>query len=401
MVKRNKHIAKLKGSYLFPEIAKRRKDFASKNPSVKIISLGIGDTTEPLQESTVKGLSESVAILGTREGYTGYGAEQGISELRRKIAEDVYGGLVKSDEIFVSDGAKPDTGRLQLMFGSDVTMAVQDPSYPVYVDSGVIVGQTGNQNEETGKFESIVYMPCNLENNFFPNLEKTERTDLIFFCNPNNPTGAVATKKDLKKLVDFARKNKSIIIYDAAYSRFITDNNLPKSIYEIEGAKEVAIEINSFSKSVGFTGVRLGWTAIPRELKFENGESVRDDWNRIQTTLFNGASNISQHGGLAALNNPKEMESLVNYYLENARIIKSSLEEQGFEIYGGENSPYLWVRTKGQTSWEAFDRFLNEAHVITTPGVGFGPSGEGFVRFSAFANREEVHEAMKRIGSMK
>ncbi|MAG91655.1 LL-diaminopimelate aminotransferase [Candidatus Woesearchaeota archaeon] len=399
MVKRNPNLAKLQSGYLFPEIEKRKKEFISKNPNAKIISLGIGDTTEPITPRIVKGLSKAVSDLGTKEGYGGYGAEQGLSELREKIAAKLYNGLIQGNEVFVSDGAKPDTGRLQVLFGNKVTIAVQDPSYPVYVDSSVILGQTGNYNEKSTNFDGIEYMKCNPQNDFFPDLANTKRTDLIFFCNPNNPTGAVATKEQLQQLVDFARKNKSIIIYDSAYSQFISDENLPRSIYEVEGAKDVAIEISSFSKSIGFTGVRLGLTIIPNQLKYEDGTQVRKDWNRIMTTIFNGASNIVQHGGLAALDNAglKEMKQTVSYYLENARIIRKTLEKLGYEIYGGVNSPYIWTRIPGKNSWKAFEEILNQAHIVTTPGVGFGPSGEGFIRFSAFGHREDIKEAVKRI----
>ena len=326
--------------------------------------------------------------------------EQGLKELRNKIAEKLYNGIIEGDEVFVSDGAKPDTARLQVLFGSNATIAVQDPSYPVYVDSSVILGQTRKYNQKISQFEGIEYMECNPENNFFPDLRKAEKTDIVFFCNPNNPTGAAVNRQQLKQLVDFAIRNNSILVYDAAYSQFISDKSLPKSIYEIKGAKEVAIEISSFSKPIGFTGVRLGWTVIPNELKFEDGTPVNKDWNRIMTTLFNGASNIAQHGGLSALDGKgmREMRQTISYYLENARLIRNAMEKLGYEVYGGIHAPYLWVRIPGKTSWEAFEEFLAKANIVTIPGIGFGPSGEGFLRLSALGHREDVKEAITRIG---
>ena len=402
MVKRNPNMAKLQSGYLFPEINRRKMEFLAKNPKARLISLGIGDTTQPIAPRIIKRMAEEAARLGTKDGYTGYGDEQGLKELRKRIAEKVYDGIVDGGEVFVSDGAKPDTGRLQVMFGSEATIAVQDPSYPVYVDSSVMLGQTKNYNEKTAHFGGIEYMECNPENDFFPNLKKTKRTDLIFFCSPNNPTGAAATFEQLEELVGFAAKNKSIIIYDSAYSSFISGKNLPRSIYEVKGAKEVAIEVSSFSKSIGFTGVRLGWVIIPNQLKYDDGISVNRDWNRITTTIFNGASNIAQYGGLAALEDEGTMETQknVSYYMENAGIIKKFMEKIGYEVYGGVNAPYLWIRVPGKTSWQAFEDFLGKAHVVTTPGVGFGPSGEGFIRLSALGKREDVEEAIKRIGGM-
>jgi LL-diaminopimelate aminotransferase len=399
MTKRNPNMAKLQSGYLFPEINRRKNEFLAKNPKAKLISLGIGDTTQPITPHIIKGMAKAIERLGTEEGYTGYGNEQGLKELREKIADKLYNGLVDADEVFVSDGAKPDTGRLQVLFGSKATIAVQDPSYPVYVDSSVITGKTGNSNEKTSQFRGIEYMPCMPENNFFPELKKA---DIIFFCNPNNPTGAAATKEQLKKLVDFAKENKSIIVYDSAYSQYITEN-LPRSIYEINGAKEVAIEISSFSKPAGFTGVRLGWTIVPDELKYEDGTQVRKDWNRIATTIFNGASNIAQHGGMAVLDDEglKEMEETVAYYMENAGILRKSLKKLGYEFYGGVNAPYVWARIKGKDSWQAFEEILEKANIVTTPGVGFGPAGEGFIRFSAFGKREDVEEACRRLEKLK
>lgn len=399
MARRNQNFAKLQSGYLFPEINRRKKEFMQKNPDAKLISLGIGDTTEPITKHIAKALCDTAKGLGTEKGYMGYGDEQGISALREKIASVVYGGKIAAEEVFISDGAKPDIGRLQLLFGTDAVVAVQDPAYPVYIDSTVIYGKTGKYNSDRKQFENIVYMPCTPENNFFPDLKKMPKADIIFFCSPNNPTGAVATKGQLQQLVSYARKNKSIIIFDAAYSIYISDKNIPKSIYEIEGAKEVAIEVSSFSKSVGFTGVRLGWSVVPNELKFDDGSLVRNDWNRISTTLFNGASNIAQYGGLASLGKEglKEMNGLVSYYMENARIIKAALQDIGYEAYGGDNAPYIWAKIKGRGSWEAFEYLLEKANIVTTPGVGFGQCGEGFLRFSAFGHRENIKEAVKRL----
>jgi len=398
MVKRNKNISKFEGSYLFFEMNKRKLDLEMKYPDAKIINLSIGNTTEPLKMHVVEGLEKASKQMGTEEGYSGYWEDQSLHILREKIAEKIYKNKVDANDIFVSDGSKPDIGRLQLMFGKDVTIAVQDPTYPVYVDSSVLIGQTGNRNE-AGQFENIVYMPCNPENNFFPDLSKTERTDVIFFCSPNNPTGAVATKEQLKQLVDFARKNESIIVFDSAYAEFIDDNLLPKSIFEIEGAKEVALETSSFSKSIGFTGVRLGWTVVPRELEFEDGTSVKDDWNRVMTTIFNGASNIVQYGALSALDDQglNEMKEYVAQTKQNAKLIKEVLDELGYETTGGINSPYIWARIKGKSSWEAFEEILEKTYIVTTPGAGFGSAGEGFIRFSAFGHREDIEEAVKRL----
>lgn len=396
-MKRNPNFAKLQAGYLFPEINRRKREYLAKNPDAKIISLGIGDTTEPLTEEVVNALNKSSTAMGTNEGYGGYVPEQGIPELRAKIAETIYNEIVDADEVFVSDGAKCDIGRLQIMFGPNVSVAVQDPSYPVYVDGSVIIGATGGYNSDKSQFNNIVYMECRKENNFFPDLNTLERTDLIYLCSPNNPTGAVATKEQLQALVEFAKKNKSIIIFDAAYAEFITDD-LPRSIYEIEGAREVAIEVSSFSKPFGFTGVRLGWTVVPKELKFDDGTPVSNDWNRVMTTIFNGASRIIQVAALQALNDKGlgEMKDTVSYYMQNAKLIKQTLDELGYESIGGTNSPYIWADMK-RDSWEMFSHILEECQVVTTPGSGFGPAGEGFVRFSAFGHKEDVEEAVERL----
>lgn len=387
-MKRNPNFEKLKTSYLFPEINLRKREFLAKNPEASLISLGVGDTTEPLPESITKALTKASSDLGSYSGYSGYGPEQGYQELREKIAKNFYKDLISSDEVFVSDGAKCDLGRLQMLFGSEVSIAVQDPAYPVYIDGSLIQG-----------VKNITYMPCIPENHFFPDLNNIPRCDLIYFCSPNNPTGAVASRSQLEELVKYAANNHSIIIFDSAYASYIQDSSLPKSIYEIEGARKVAIEISSFSKLAGFTGVRLGWTIVPDELKFDDGHSVKSDWNRLFSTVFNGASNIAQLGGCAVLNQLglQEASSLVSYYLDNARIIHEALKRQGFEVYGGSNAPYLWVRFKGKNSWDVFQHFLEEYHLVTTPGSGFGPAGEEFIRFTAFGHRANILEAVKRM----
>lgn len=397
MVQRNKFMSRLESGYLFPELNRRKKEFLAKNPNAKLINLGIGNTTEPITPYITNALKNAALALGTPQGYLGYGDEQGFLELRQKLAEKVYQGIISAEEVFISDGAKCDIGRMQLMFGSNVKIALQDPSYPVYVDGSVLIGASGRKLN-SGQFADIVYMNCSPKNNFFPDLNKLPKVDLIYLCSPNNPTGAAATKTQLSSLVEFALKARSIIIYDSAYSEYIQDEDLPKSIYEIEHAKEVAIEVSSFSKSIGFTGVRLGWSIVPKELKFNDGTPVRNDWNRIMTTIFNGASNIAQFGGLASLDSEglKEMSSTVLYYLENAKLIKEALQHIGIESYGGINVPYVWANFN-RNSWIVFNEILEKAHIITTPGSGFGPAGEGFIRFSAFSHRQDVQEAAKRL----
>lgn len=389
-MKRNPNMRHLKANYLFPEINLRKKEFLAKHPDASLISLGIGDTTEPLPPSIAHSLAVASKGLGTTAGYTGYGPEQGIRQLREKIAHTIYGGRVAPEEVFISDGAKCDLGRLQMLFGHKVSVLVQDPSYPVYIDGSLIAG-----------VEQISLMACTPENGFFPHLALLPRADLIYFCSPNNPTGAVATREQLERLVRFAEKNRSIILFDSAYANFIQDPALPCSIFEIEGARRVAIEISSFSKLVGFTGVRLGWTVVPSELLYDDGASVRADWNRVMCTLFNGASNISQAGGCAVLEEAglQEVAKLTQFYMENAALIKQTLEKVGYEVYGGSDAPYLWVRFRGRKSWDVFQEFLEKAHLITTPGSGFGPAGEEFVRMTAFGARNTIVEATKRLGS--
>lgn len=397
MPKRNPHIAKLASGYLFPEIAKRKMDYLKHNPQADIISLGIGDTTEPIPQHIVNGLIKTAADLGTPHGYTGYSHEQGQENLRKKIVDVYYQNQMQSDEIFISDGTKCDIGRLQMLFGSDCKMAVQDPSYPAYVDTGVALGQTGNH---TGAYyDGIIYMPCLPENDFFPDLTRLPKMDIIYFCSPNNPTGAAASREQLERLVNFAVKENVLIIFDAAYAAYIRDESLPRSIYEIPHAKKVAIELNSFSKMAGFTGVRLGWSVVPKELKYISGESIHKDWNRIASTFFNGASNIAQGGALAALD-PQgliEMRAQTDFYLENAELIKEVFLEAGFPVYGATNAPYIWVQFPGKSSWDVFNELLNSTQIVCTPGSGFGPAGEGFVRFSAFGNRARILTAIDRL----
>lgn len=403
MIPRNPGFANLRAGYLFPEIARRRRAFAAAHPEVRLISLGIGDTTEPLTPHIAARLAEYAAGLGTPGGYSGYGDEQGLTALRERLAAVVYRDAVAADEVFVSDGAKCDIGRLQLLFGRDVAVAVQDPSYPVYVDGSVIIGAAGPYDDGGAGghagYAGISYLPCTPENGFFPDLTALPTDGVVFFCSPNNPTGAVATHAQLGELVAAALRTGSVIVYDAAYAEYIRDPGLPRSIFEVDGARECAIEVNSFSKPVGFTGVRLGWTVVPRELRFADGSSVNADWNRLCTTVFNGASNIAQHGGLAALepDGLAEMRTLTDFYLGNAHLIRRTLEGLGVTCVGGDNAPYVWAHFPGRASWDVFTEILERCHVVTTPGSGFGPAGEGFVRFSAFGHRGDVEEACRRL----
>lgn len=399
MIQRNPGFANLTASYLFPEVARRKNEYSKAHPDAKVISLGVGNTTEPLTPHIAKAMSDYALALGTAQGYSGYGDDFGSADLREKIAKEFYPNEnITADEVFISDGAKCDIARVQTLFGHEVNLAVQDPSYPVYVDGSVIIGAAGT-NDGSG-YKGIVYMPCTAENNFFPDLSQVKKNSLIYFCSPNNPTGKVSTKEELSRLVEFALKNECIIIFDAAYSEFITDPNLPKSIFQIEGAKRCAIEVQSLSKPAGFTGVRLGWSVVPNDLKFADGTSINKDWQRLMTTLFNGASNIAQQGALAALDETgrEEMRSVIEYYLENARIIEKTVRKwENAEVFFTGNSPYLWVRFAGQKSWDIFDKILDKCRVVTTPGSGFGPAGESFIRISAFGHRADVEEACRRL----
>ena len=400
MLKRNPCIANIKAGYLFPEIAKRRREYASAHPDARIISLGVGNTTEPILPHIDSGLVEGARQLGTVEGYSGY-QDEGLLSLREKISQVFYAGKFASDEIFISDGAKCDIGRLQLLFGAGTPVAVQDPSYPVYVDGSVLIGAASGW--ESSGYRGITYLPCTAANNYFPDLSRLPAECLLYFCSPNNPTGAVSNREQLEALVKAAQKNGSIIIFDAAYAEYIRDNRLPKSIFEIDGAKNCSIEVNSFSKPAGFTGVRLGWTVVPKELKYGGGESVNADWARISGTIFNGASNIAQAGALAALDGEgvKEMRELCDFYLGNAKLIRATLEKLGISCIGGDNSPYIWASFPGRDSWEVFSEILDKCQVVTTPGSGFGPAGNSFVRFSAFGHRADVEEACGRLERLR
>lgn len=407
MLNRNPNIAHLSSGYLFPEISRRRNAYAKANPEARIISLGIGNTTEPLTPHVVEGLQAEALRLGTKEGYSGYGDETGLPSLRAKIAEVLYSGLVSPEEVFISDGAKCDIGRIQYLFGQNVAVAVQDPAYPVYVDGSVMIGAAGPVLENGSGYKGITYMPCTAENDFFPDLSVIPQNALVYFCSPNNPTGAVATKAQLEELVRVVRSRNSIIIFDSAYASFIRDPSLPKSIFEIDGARECAIEISSFSKPIGFTGVRLGWSIVPEQLVFSDGTPVMRDWTRLMTTIFNGASNIAQYGGLASLDEEglAETRTLTDFYLENAALIRKALQgknftDAGVRLFGGDNAPYIWAQFRGRKSWEIFDLILDSCHVVCTPGAGFGPAGESFIRFSSFGHRDQVIEACSRLSSL-
>ena len=402
MIDRNKNFALLQQAYLFPEVARRKREYEATHPDARLISLSIGNTTEPLSPHIADALSSYAKNLATRKGYSGYGDEQGLNELREKIATTFYNGNIKGSEVFISDGAKCDIARMQVLFGKNVHVCVQNPAYPVYVDGSVLVGAAGEN--ENGTYANITYLPCTPENHFTPDLSLIPKNSLVYFCSPNNPTGYASTKAELKSLVNYANANGCIIIFDAAYAEFIRDKSLPKSIFEIDGAKTCAIEINSFSKPLGFTGVRLGWSVVPETLLFADGSPVIKDWSRVMTTLFNGASNIAQHGGLAALSDEglRGMKATIDYYLKNVSRISETLRGANFAranitVHSSGNSPYLWVHFPQFSSWDAFAFLLDKAHVITTPGSGFGDAGEGFLRFSAFAHHEDVDEACKRL----
>ena len=403
-VTRNPNMAKLQAGYLFPEINRIKNAHLAENPDAKIISLGIGDTTEPIPAPIVKGMVDSAEGLGTLDGYGkfgGYGSEAGQGPLREKLVERFYAATtsITSDELFVSDGSKCDISRLQMMFGSGRDVAVQDPSYPAYVDSSVMTGHTVGFDDATKQYGNIAYLACNADNGFFPDLNPAKGSDLIFFCSPNNPTGAAATREQLTELVAHAKETGSIIVYDAAYSIYISNPDCPKTIYEIEGADECCIETCSFSKYAGFTGLRLGWTVVPEKLKFADGTSVRQDWNRLMSTCFNGASNVAQAGGLACLSDEgmAAMNELVAFYKENAAILKKTFEEMGYTCYGGTDAPYVWVSFDGRDSWEVFTEILQKCDIVVTPGSGFGPAGDGFIRASAFGHRDNILEAAERL----
>ncbi|WP_017655556.1 LL-diaminopimelate aminotransferase [Fortiea contorta] len=401
----NDNYLKLKAGYLFPEIARRVNTFAADNPDASIIRLGIGDVTEPLPAACRQAMIQAVEEMGDRTTFKGYGPEQGYTWLREKIAAQDFqarGADIDASEIFISDGSKCDTGNILEIFGHNNTIAVTDPVYPVYVDTNVMAGNTGAVNDQ-GEYAGLVYLPISAENNFTAEIP-SQKVDLIYLCFPNNPTGAVATKAHLQAWVDYAKANNSIIFFDAAYEAYITDPNIPHSIYEIPGAREVAIEFRSFSKNAGFTGTRCALTVIPKTLtaKAADGADVElwKLWNRRQSTKFNGVSYIVQKGAEAvySADGQSQIQTLVNFYLENAKIIRQQLTTAGLQVYGGVNAPYVWVKTpNGISSWEFFDKLLQTVNVVGTPGSGFGAAGEGYFRISAFNSRENVETAMERI----
>ena len=405
MVKVNENYLKLKAGYLFPEISKRVNSYIQSHESVNIIKLGIGDVTEPLPEACRNAMTNALNEMGTSEGFKGYGPEQGYLWLREKISENDFvarGCQITPEEIFVSDGSKCDSSNILDILGDDNTIAVTDPVYPVYVDSNVMTGRTG-EPLQNGTYGGLVYLAINENNNFIPEIPK-EKVDIIYLCFPNNPTGATINKQELKKWVDFANENNSLILFDAAYEAFIQDKNIPHSIYEIEGARNCAIEFRSFSKNAGFTGVRCAYTVIPRNLSGFNSQDEKINlwqlWNRRQSTKFNGVSYIVQRGAEAVYssNGKEEVKNLIDFYMENARIMKNKLNSAGFRVYGGDNAPYVWIKVPDKmSSWDFFDYLLERANVVGTPGSGFGLAGEGYFRLSAFNSRENVINAMERI----
>lgn len=397
----NENYAKLPGSYLFSEIARRTKAYQEQHPEAQLIKMGIGDVTLPLAPSVIAAMHDAVNDMAAQETFKGYGPEQGYDFLRSAIAENDFrarGIEIEEGEIFVSDGAKSDCGNIGDLFDVDNVIAVCDPVYPVYVDTNAMAGRAGEYDEASQGWTNIYYMPTTAENGFSPALP-TRDVDVIYLCSPNNPTGTVLNAEQLKAWVDYANEHGSVILFDAAYERFVTEPGIPRSIFEIEGAKTCAIEFRSFSKTAGFTGARCGYTVVPKAL-VRGGQSLNSMWNRRQTTKFNGASYIIQRGA-AAIYTPEgacEIEETLNYYRQNARIIKEGLEAAGFTTYGGVNSPYVWCKTPdGMGSWDFFNVLLEQANVITTPGAGFGPSGEGYVRLTAFGSTESTKEAMERI----
>ena len=404
MVKVNDNYLKLPGSYLFSAIAKKVNAYTAANPDKKIIRLGIGDVTQPIAPALIKALHDAVEEMGSAETFHGYAPDLGYGFLREAIAAGDYaarGCKIEADEIFISDGAKCDCGNIQEIFSEDAVIAVCDPVYPVYVDSNVMAGRTGESDEKTGKWSRVIYMPCMAENQFVPELPE-ETPDLIYLCVPNNPTGTTLTRDQLKVWVDYANRTGAVILYDAAYEAYIAEPSVPHSIFEIDGARTCAIEFRSFSKNAGFTGVRLGFTVIPKEL-VRGGVMLHSLWARRHGTKFNGAPYIVQKAG-EAVYSPEGREQLkeqVAYYMRNAKVIYEGLKEIGCEVYGGVNAPYIWLLVPGgMTSWEFFDCLLNEAGVVGTPGSGFGPSGEGYFRLTAFGTYENTVEAVERMKNM-
>jgi LL-diaminopimelate aminotransferase len=402
MIRVNENYAKLQASYLFSEIAKRVKTYQGEHPDKKVIRLGIGDVTEPLPPACIEALHKAVDEMASRATFRGYGPEQGYDFLRETLAVNDFqsrGADVAADEIFVSDGAKCDTANIQELFADKLTIAIPDPVYPVYVDTNVMAGRTGKNSK--GRYKGFVYLECTQANGFVPDLP-TQPVDVIYLCFPNNPTGATATREQLKRWVDYAKANKALILFDAAYEAFIRNPDLPHSIYEIEGARDVAIEFRSFSKTAGFTGTRCAFTVVPKTLMgyTKKGEAValHPMWNRRHTTKFNGVSYPIQRAAEAVYSpaGKEQAKALIDFYLQNAAIIRSTLIELGYAVTGGDNSPYLWVNVQ-KDSWKFFDMLLKRAQIVTTPGAGFGRCGQGYIRISAFNSRENVEEAMKRL----
>ena len=401
----NDHFLKLPNNYLFADIAKKVNAFKVSHPHASVISLGIGDVTQPLCPAVTEAMHKAVDEMATKSSFRGYGPEQGYQFLREAIVKNDFlprGIHLDANEIFVNDGAKSDTGNIQELVRWDNSVGVTDPIYPVYIDSKAMIGRAGTLND--GKWSNVVYMPCTAENNFVPQIPD-RRVDIIYLCYPNNPTGTVITKDELRKWVNYALKNDTLIFYDAAYEAYIQDPEIPHSIYEIKGARKVAIEFHSYSKTAGFTGVRCGYTVVPKELTagtIDGKERIQLNplWNRRQCTKFNGTSYISQRAAEATYTpeGKQQVKETIDYYMTNARIMRETLTKLGITVYGGENAPYLWVRTpNGEGSWKFFEQMLYEAHVVCTPGVGFGPSGEGYVRLTAFGEREHCEEAMERL----
>lgn len=409
MVLINENYTKLPGSYLFSEIARKVNEFKAANPTADVIRLGIGDVTKPLPKASIEAMHKAVDEMASAETFRGYGPEQGYDFLVNKIVENDYkahGLDIQTDEVFVSDGSKSDTGNIGDILGTDNIVAITDPVYPVYIDTNVMAGRAGDLGTD-GKWNKIVYLPCTAENNFVPELPKT-KVDIIYLCYPNNPSGTTLTKSELKVWVDYALANKALILFDSAYEAYITEDDVPHSIYEIEGAKKVAIEFRSFSKTAGFTGTRCAYTVVPKDLMAYTNKgdevSLNKLWNRRHTTKFNGVPYVIQRAAEACYSpeGKKQVKDTIEYYLNNAKIIREGLTEQGLKVYGGINSPYIWVKTpNGMSSWEFFDYLLNELNIVGTPGVGFGPSGEGYLRLTAFGTLENTKEAVKRLKKIK
>ncbi len=406
MVKINENFLKMEDSYLFSTVANKVAKYQQDNPDKNIIKLGIGDVTKPIANKIIEQMKKAVDELGKSNTFRGYGPEQGYEFLRKAIVKYDYekrGVQILPDEVFISDGSKCDCGNIVDLFDINNKIAITDPVYPVYLDTNIISGRTGKYNTETGRYDGVIYIPCTYENDFIPELPQ-EIPDIIYLCFPNNPTGTVISKEELARWVKYAKENNSIILYDAAYEAFITEENIPHTIYEIEGAKEVAIEFKSFSKTAGFTGIRCAYTIVPKELKIKlnNGKEVSLNklWNRRQCTKFNGVSYITQRAAEAIYTEEgqKEIKENIKYYLENAKIIREGLDEVGIQYCGGINSPYIWIKVpNNMKSWKFFDMLLEKANIVGTPGVGFGPSGEGYFRLTAFGERKNTEEAMKRI----